>query len=283
MARAGRIAGILGASLACSLLGCNSILGIDSASPEPTDAQGASGTSGSTSGASGSSGTGDGGPPPLTYPQNYEISCTNYCNLIMEGCPVNDTLFNMEYESLDECMTMCTTGWEPSGPALDPANEPMPLADTLACRVWHANAVLEGYPNNDPHTHCPHAGPLGGEHCDPGGTDYCVPFCRLDIALCNGDNAQYAPGGSTTDQMTACLAACEPDGGYPGYPYSIDPTGDVTTDLLTQGNTINCRMYHLENAVETPTPANLSFHCPHTSLAGGGPGFCGGGSDDAGM
>jgi hypothetical protein len=303
MTRLGRIAGIVGVSLAGSLLGCNSILGIDIATPEPGDAQGGSGasgtsgstsgvaseggTSGTTTGSSGASGSadagpGDSGPPPLTYPQNYEISCDNYCNLIMEGCPVNDTLFDMEYESLAECMTMCTTGWEPSGPPLDPANEPMPLADTLACRVWHANAVLEGYPDNDPHTHCPHAGPLGGEHCDPGGSDYCVPFCRLDIALCNGDNAQYAPGGSMTDQMNACLAACEPqpDAGYPGYPYSIDPTGNVTTDLVTQGDTINCRMYHLENAVVTPTPANLAFHCPHTSLAGGGASFCG---PDAGM
>src|SRR5580692_7889672 len=60
MTRLGRIAGIVGVSLAGSLLGCNSILGIDIATPEPGDAQGgsgASGTSGSTSGVASEGGT----------------------------------------------------------------------------------------------------------------------------------------------------------------------------------------------------------------------------------
>lgn len=276
MMRIARIACVVGLSFAGSLLGCNSILGIDTASLEP-DAQGASGTTSGVTGASGSTDAGAGADGSLPFPQDYaDITCDNYCNLISEGCPYQASLFDTEYLSPAVCSSMCSVGWEPTGAALDPSTEPMP-SDSLACRIWHANAAIEGYPHNDPHTHCPHAGPLGGLACDPGGSDYCTPFCRLDIAVCNGDNAQYMPGASTNDQMTACLAACEADGGYPGYPYSINATGNVTTDLVPQGNTINCRMYHLENAIFTGDPIT---HCPHTSLAGGGPGFCG---PDGGM
>ena len=281
MRRAGRIAGLVGAAFAWSLLGCNSILGIDAATLEP-DAQGASGSSsgvteGGTSGTSGAADAGAGAEGGgLPFPQDYtDITCDNYCNLITEGCPFQASLFDTEYLSPAVCSAMCSVGWEPTGDVLDPSTQPAP-SDSLGCRIWHANAAIEGYPHNDPHTHCPHAGPLGGLACDPGGSDYCTPFCRLDVAICNGDNAQY-PGGTTTDQMAACLAACGADAGYPGYPYVIDATGNVTTDLVPQGDTINCRMYHLENAIFTGDPIT---HCPHTSQAGGGPGFCG---PDAGM
>jgi hypothetical protein len=260
-------AAALSVLVACGLSGCNSILGIESASLEPADA-------GSTMM------TADGGDAGLVIPAaNYAVNCDNYCNLMTAGCPANAALFNTEYKTPAVCATICKTYWEPSPVVLNAAEEPTPLADTLACRVWHANAVLEGYPNNDPHTHCAHAGPLGGNHCDPGGTDYCVPFCTLDVAICNGENAQYAggAGAATADQMSACLSACEPnpDAGYPGYVYWIDPTAKVTTDLVPTGNSVNCRMYHLENAIDSMSdPATFAFHCTHTGITGGGAGFC---------
>jgi hypothetical protein len=236
----------------CALLACNSIFGIDSATLEP-----AVGT-----------GNSEAGPPT-----NYEVTCDNYCNLVTTACGSTDMYgTNLEYllglaagSDAGVCAAICPF-FEPGGPA-DP-NAGAPSTDTLSCRVWHANAALEAAfrPNQqeETHYHCPHAGPLGGTFCNPMGTDPCTPFCTLDMQICG---TMAYPGG-----MDDCLSACRgsdagADGGTSGFVYLEQADVYAVSDLAySTGNTLNCRMYHLENAVLI----SAAVHCPHTSESGGG-------------
>jgi hypothetical protein len=221
------LAGAVLAASAFAVLACNAVLGIDSATLL-ADAGSAT---------------------------NYAVSCTNYCSLLSTVCvPSTAAGDNTEYLNNTVCATMCP--YFDAGPAvLQPSVDPTP-ADTLSCRIWHANAaILSG----DPHTHCAHAGPLGGGVCDDNG-DACLAFCRLDLDICTGDAAAYTG-------LDDCLSACHPDGGYVGFPYELKPTDVEVSDLTFHaGNTLNCRIYHLENFVATGDPV----HCTHTSAGGGG-------------
>ncbi len=237
------VGGIFGASPL--LVSCNGILGISEAALEPPDA-----------------GPGQLSPEASSESEAalYALTCSNYCSLIESNCTVtSQDGDNTEYLSADGgsiCETMCnefevtdevtSAGQEPSG------------ADTLNCRVWHTNAARLG----DPHTHCPHAGPLGGMLC---GTDPCEPFCRMDVDFCTGQNAQYT-------SYEDCLSACrpDPDSGVGGYPYELSVVDTEVSDLAAQyqagSNTLNCRMYHLQNFLRT----GEAIHCTHTSRSGNG-------------
>lgn len=260
--------------------GCNSILGIDAAvlsvDSGPSGASGpmvdaaAQSDDASDSGdvadadatvsdddtydAQADVGSADAGSDVIT--PSYEVSCSNYCRIIQAAC----TGDNSEYLNPAVCLAFCSI-LETSSEVLTNA-EPTP-SDDLNCRVWHANAAIVS-----PHVHCPHAGPLGGSICNADmGRDPCEPFCTMDLAFCNAQTTTM-PGYSSVQQ---CLDDCRgvPDGG--GYVYEDDPgnatIGDLTTQFQEGSNTLNCRMYHLENVVATSRP---DTHCPHTSLSGGG-------------
>ncbi len=235
-------AAILG--LGSFLSSCNAVLGIEEAKLDP-DAGGAL-PSPEASG-------GDGGS---TSTASYAVNCVNYCSLITANCgPSSQNGDNTEYLTGDSgiCSTMCNE-FESTPELTTAAHEPATI-DTLNCRVWHANAAA-----SDPHTHCPHAGPLGGTLCGP---DPCIPFCRMDTDFCTGPNAAYT---SNED----CLAACRPDAGYAGFPYEVSTTDNEVADLSSQfqggSNTLNCRIYHLQNFLKTGDP----LHCTHTSRGGNG-------------
>jgi hypothetical protein len=231
-----RVAGLLGAvMLGGSLVGCNAILGIDPASREDD-------------------GGGGGGSVTL----DYSLNCQNYCNHMQSLCNNSQILSmgdNTEYLSTDVCMKLCAA-MPVTNEAINSAADPNP-DDTLNCRVWHANAALT---SKDPHLHCPHSGPLGGKVCDDNG-DPCPTFCRLDLQFCTGENQAYA-------SLQDCLNACEPDAGYAGYTYELNTSDPEVTDLANyeMTNTLNCRMYHLENFIYT----QQALHCSHTSLNGNG-------------
>jgi hypothetical protein len=214
-------------ALAAAQFGCNSILGIDAASGIP-----------------------EGGT-------SYVVSCSNYCNLMQSVCNSSQALSegdNTEYLSSDVCMQICGQ-FDVSSQKITASVDPNP-EDSLNCRVWHANAALQ----IDPHTHCPHAGPLGGRLCDTN-SDPCPTFCHLDLQFCTGQNQAYA-------SYQDCLDACEPDAGYTGYVYELNTSDNEVTDLASyeMTDTLNCRMYHLENFLFT----QQSIHCSHTSLSGNG-------------
>jgi hypothetical protein len=158
-------------------------------------------------------------------------SCASYCSTILANC----TGTNAQYITLgnktmsDTCLAMCAKF--PVGTAADRSG------DTLGCRFYHAGAAA-----GDPVLHCPHAGPTGAGTCS---VSTCEAFCALDLAQC---------AGVYPDQGT-CMTDCNA--------YATVDAGEIAT---TSGNTLNCRVYHLEAAYDDP-----ATHCPHTgpSVAGG--------------
>jgi len=211
---------------AAALAGCNGVLGIDEASLDPTLTDG--GAEGGAEGGAGDAG-GDTGNQPVT--------CDTYCSTIMANCMG----INQEYIDIDTCKVMCSH-FEPGVP--DDTT-----MDSLACRNYHAHAAA-----GDPNFHCRHAGPLGGFHC---GTDPCVPYCSLVQALCGSMAMPPFPG------EIQCQNACRPGADGGGFNYLVGDAGDIN---LTMGDTLNCRIYHLESAYEPNNPAAATTHCPHTAV-----------------
>jgi hypothetical protein len=155
-----------------------------------------------------------------------QVSCDQYCQTVMGAC----TGVNAEYTSGAVCQSICGL--------LEPGFVGGAPADTVACRQTHALMA-----SGDPATECPKAGPLGIGDCQP---DPCQSYCQLDLALCaDAGNPPY------TD-ITQCRMQC------PGYPYLPD-AGDIAK---TNGNTLNCRIYHLESAYAGGMLVGV--HCPHT-------------------
>jgi len=155
-------------------------------------------------------------------------TCAAYCRLFQDAC---STQPDHAYADPAECAAVCSriAGW-PLGTADDVA------ANTVGCRIYHANAAAE----SDPALHCGHAGITGGDVCG----SWCVNYCSLSVRICEGPNAQY-------DDFEDCLEDCGkiPDDGA---------IGEVT------GNSIQCRIYHLQAAASAVGAARV--HCPHTGL-----------------
>ncbi len=160
-------------------------------------------------------------------------SCASYCTNIQQACTVN----NAEYINTFVCMQMCLH-FDTGVPGVESGN-------SLACRIWHTTAA-----KTDPSTHCRHAGPLGGGVC---GDQPCSEYCALTQALCS---TQPAPPYTSE---AACDTAC------PSFKY--DEATDQGDLAESTGNTLNCRIYHLESAYDTQDNADAtSFHCPHTAV-----------------
>jgi hypothetical protein len=179
---------------------------------------------------------GEGGGVPIPP---RALSCAYYCATMVNNCTQANAEFLGSEDSVSLCTTMCPA--IDIGGAIGPSND-----DTLGCRIYYAEQS-----QGDPATNCRFAGPGGGGKC---GTDPCSVFCALDVQYCNSASINTPAYTSNS----ACLAACASgaDGGG-GYPYLT--TGP---DLLDDTNTLNCRLWHLENAYGS-TP-NGQFHCPHT-------------------
>jgi hypothetical protein len=237
------ILGFLGSStvLAVALLGCNAVLGIGAATLDPEAGKAAESGSGDDG-----AGGGDAGADGSV---GRALSCDYYCRTVTQNC----TGQNSEFEGTEDVGAICQTVCQ----AYDVGHAGTIAAtddDTLGCRIFYAEAALA-----NPDLNCRFAGPLGGGRC---GTDPCQLFCALALQYCSGPplpaqlctsnfTDKCTPYGTSAD----CLAACRGDGGYPYI-----RTG---SDLLDNTNTLNCRMYHLENAYGSA--ASQEFHCPHTA------------------
>jgi hypothetical protein len=145
----------------------------------------------------------------------------------------NCTGTNAQYADDPTCLAICAL--------VPPGSEIGATADnTLGCRIYHAGAAA-----GEPDLHCTHAGPLGAGQCG----ENCESFCALNLAICTGTDEIWA---DHTTCQTDCEAFDDAD------PLVFDPSDDSGLD---------CRMYHLENAVSAPAD-----HCGHTATDGGG--FC---------
>lgn len=169
----------------------------------------------------------DTGEPDADTPP--AATCTDYCTTVTSNC--TGTL--AQYTSMQECLSYCDgIGWE-----LGVADDVETGKNSVGCRQYHAGAAAQ-----DAATHCPHAGPSGGNVC---GT-WCTVYCDNLETNCVGDDAQYA-------DRTACEAACA------GL-----PTTGAAND--TAGDTVQCRIYH----GGIPAAGNPGTHCPHAGEDGAG-------------
>jgi hypothetical protein len=227
--RARIVAFAVAVATGAAFVACNAVLGIDKASLEPDAGSGT-----------------DGGSTAFVAIDD----CDAYCSDITTSCIPSSA--DKEYLSTDVCKTMCNDrltselfGFvdEPQLNDSVDLNAAMPTSDTLFCRIWHSHVAL-----TEPDVHCRHAGPLGADTC---GSNPCQDFCALAVDLCNPPDA--APAYASVSE---CMNACLPDaGGYSGFVYNT--TG--SPDLASAGNTLNCRIYHLENYLFTGDPT----HCTH--------------------
>jgi hypothetical protein len=160
-------------------------------------------------------------------------TCAAYCAKVEMNCTASDGGTSHEqYASVSDCNTYCTTAaaW-PAGATGDQSG------NTIGCRLYHAGAAAA-----DPVTHCPHAGPTGGDVC---GT-WCDNYCQLMAKNCTGANAVYT--------AAMCMSKC-----------AMIPTSGNVND--TTGDSIQCRIYHLGAAATDPV-----LHCPHAQTMADLPG-----------
>jgi len=154
----------------------------------------------------------------------------------------NCTGTNAQYTSNDICMGVCA-GF-PAGAISDTSG------DTLGCRIYHGGAAAGSAANAT--THCPHAGPTGGDP-DPKGSagvcgEPCTAFCEVAAKVCTGTNFPFA-------SAAACTTACQG--------FAKDTASYNDTD--TAKNDMGCRFYHLSAA--SASAAAATTHCPHIVTA----------------
>jgi hypothetical protein len=220
------------------LAACNAVLGIGEASLDPTFTPDAGTTTSSSSGMGGGmhdAGTGGAGGGTGGAGGGDPNTCAHYCDVINKNC----TGANAEYLTKQVCLDMCNT--------FDPGQPGDMMNDSLACRLYWAKQA-----DKDPATYCQLGGPLAGKCTTP-----CSAFCLLDYDLCN------AGGLFPYKDSMECKMACA------GFNYlgSADAgPGTVGDILFSTGDTLNCRLYHLESAWDKSNPMATTTHCPHTAL-----------------
>lgn len=165
----------------------------------------------------------------------------DYCCIVMQNCSGP----HAEYLNVDNCRKF-------DGVFDDTLNQ---------CRLDAAKAAA-----SNPDLECQQAGPLSD--CPGAKPAVCSHFCAAYAAICQSTLA-YDDGSSN------CTTDCQ------AYTY-LAPTpgkGDLSGQVYDSTDTLNCRMYHIENAASLGT----SNHCPHSWPNGGATGDpCGLENADAG-
>ena len=161
-------------------------------------------------------------------------TCGDYCAGVTAAC----TGDNVQYGSEADCVAYCETWGQ-----LDPGTADDTAGNTIGCRTYHASVASESADNAV--IHCPHAGPHGGDVCG----SWCENYCDLAGNNCSGEQELFADKG-------VCMAACE---GFPADGAGGDSDGD----------SVQCRIYHLGVAGSDLAGGSDATHCPHGAVDGG--------------
>ena len=119
------------------------------------------------------------------FKTDRDNDCTQYCDLMQENC--FDTFVSDGRFDEDACLRECD--FYPRRDVINedgsvvPLGDPVPKANSLECRVYHANNAA-ATPNG---LHCGHAGPSG--------TDTCIDFTATCGEFCNGSSTDPAIPG----------------------------------------------------------------------------------------
>lgn len=249
-----------GVWLACSSNnnngGSSSGDGGSSSTSSVATSSGSTGTSSSVTTSSGSATTGDAGDSGADAADG-NVTCAVYCADIVSACGTAKGSLYAQYQSLEECLTAC--------PLLRASSDP--LVNNIGCRDQHAHYAMPmdagGLGLPDPH--CWHAGPYGYSVCG----DPCKSFCTLDTDFCSPDAGTGFDGMAPYPSNDACEAKC------PTFPVLTPNDAGVFLDAgftawSGTGNTLDCREYHILNAMNTdPTEGGSTgapnVHCGHTA------------------
>lgn len=152
------------------------------------------------------------------------LDCQTFCDVALDACPRAETESVAVYDSTFTCLRQCGA-YAVGTPGDDSGN-------TLACRMTHA-LIARDFPGERANS-CPAAGPGGNGVCGSN----CEGYCNLMLQTCDT---------FTTDDE--CQSACREVPDLGGFEVSQN-----------EGNSVQCRLYHLGAALASPT-----FHCPHAS------------------
>lgn len=158
-------------------------------------------------------------------------TCVTYCKNINDNCTGDDQQYP---DGGGVCQRIC--GMIPAGEA------GVAQGDTIACRNVSISATKDEQDPNAKHDECVGGG-IAAKQCT--GNDPCQAFCDVDLVACPTSLTKY------TD-VNDCVSKCHNWG--QGF------TGPI---LDSTGNTLQCRVYHLELS-QTGDPNDLTTHCPHT-------------------
>ena len=151
-----------------------------------------------------------------------------------------------QYATNAECMTAC----QYFGTAdADTGN-------TLLCHAEHTVNVTKLMA---PDPHCWHAGPYGWGVCGA----QCDDFCNIVTNYCTADAGfDGSPPYNSLGECTAkCAMFAEVGDSGSAIVLSDSGTGSYNSTGPGSGNTLDCREWHLGNALQSPTLQ--AVHCPH--------------------
>jgi hypothetical protein len=188
-----------------------------------------------------------------------DVPCSTYCADIVSACGTDKTDPFAQYQSLAECLEVC--------PLLRRSTDPN--VNNIGCRDTHAHLAM----NIAKDPHCWHAGPYGYGVCG----DPCKSFCTIDTEFCSDDAGTGYDGAAPYSSVAACETQCPSypvitpfDAGDAGLVY-VDSGGFFAWATNTSGaNTLDCREYHILNAINTDPDAGgnvnaPNIHCGHTA------------------
>ena len=168
--------------------------------------------------------------PNLPACQTSTNLCTSYCNQVMASC-VRDLA---QYTSLRNCEAVCSR--LPAGAVGDDK------VNTVQCRIKQAQLAAD-LSQPDKVIACPGAGPGGNGLC--GGN--CEGACTIITESCTDNNLEYPDLGS-------CETECQG--------ITDQNTFNATMTSMSEGNTVQCRLWHASAAAEAAVP-----HCNHAAGA----------------
>ncbi|MBS2018165.1 MAG: hypothetical protein JST00_35160 [Deltaproteobacteria bacterium] len=163
----------------------------------------------------------DGGGGPSDAGAIPELpTCEGYCTLVTSTCTDAST----QYRSREECLSVC---------ALLPLGTGEEKGEgTVGCRQLYAG----GPAKSDSVAYCAAAGPFGGNLCG----DRCSAFCQIAAAVCGPDSGKSSGYGTFAECQTTCAQLVYTD------------AGDDGLEGPASGDTLNCRLYQLRQAIADP-------------------------------
>lgn len=180
------------------------------------------------------------------------LTCAAWCDLMSDHCP--EEVLHDEAFCLDYC-------GHPDLDVMNPGSLSDVTGNTLGCRINHA-LKAEATSGAEREAHCAAAAMTGDNVCG----DYCEVYCGLALETCNPmNNAAYTgtPVFTTSGvpSMAQCLTACA------GYSEDVLDGVSQTDQLFGYGDTVQCRIHHLQAAVVEGQEQDSSYglHCGHAS------------------